>query len=171
MNSLIKGTHTLKKFFLDSTDAFFGRTIEDILTNNFFNSFDVNIREEEHTYIMEIGVPGMTRKDVSIRVDGQVMWISAERQQQSTLWRSREFSSTRLNRTFTLPADADTNNMHAKCRNGLLTIQIPKVKAKGTHRVIRISDDERRLTIYNNVTSWWSRLIDRAQRFLGKKHS
>lgn len=171
MNSLTKGNHTLKKFFLDSTDAFFGRTIEDILTNNFFSSFDANIYEEKDSYMVEIGVPGMTPKDVSIRVDGRVMWVTGERKKESSSWRAREFSSTKLQRSFALPSDADTNNIKAKCRNGLLTVRIGKMKDKGAHRVIEISGEDSNSTGYQAVTSWWTRLLDKANRLLTKKKS
>ena len=43
MNGLMKQNHTLRKVFTDSRDRFFGRTIDDILGDNFFNSFDTNI--------------------------------------------------------------------------------------------------------------------------------
>ena len=171
MNSLMKGNHTLKKFFIDSSDALFGRTIDDILRNNFFDSFDANVREEQDAYKIEIAVPGMTRHDITIRVDGRVMWVSAQRQEKNSSWRTMEFSTKHLQRSFALPADADANNIKAKCRNGLLAIRIGKVRQTGSHRIIQVDGEESRAVLNDKLTSWWTRLVDKANRMRTKKRS
>jgi HSP20 family protein len=134
MNALMKGNQTLEKLFKDSQDALFGRTIDDILGHDFLNSFDANISEEQNLYRLEIAVPGMSRNDVDIRLDGRIMWVSAQSQKKKTSWNSMEFNSKHFQRSFVLPADADPNDIEAKCRNGLLTISIGKIKVKGAHR-------------------------------------
>lgn len=165
MNTLMKGNHTLEKIFTDEGGSFFSRTIDEILTQDLFNSFDANMREEQDSYKLEIATPGMTRNDITIKIDGSVMWISAQRQKKSNSWNIREFNSNHLRRSFTLPAQADTNNIQAKCRNGLLTIQIGKVKPKRTHRVIKIEGADTNTTILPDKTiSWWSGIMHRIRQ-------
>lgn len=171
MNSLTNGNHALKKFFMDSSDVFFGRTIDDILMNNFFDSFNANIREEQDAYRIEVAVPGMTRHDITIRVDGRVMWVSAQRQKESTSWRNKEFTTKHLQRSFVLPVDADTNGIKAKCRNGLLTIRVAKIRNNGSNRIVQVEGAEYPIEMNNTLTSWWSRLVNAMRRLFVKKHS
>lgn len=168
MNGLMKQNHTLRKVFNDSRDKCFGRAIDDILGDNFFNSFDSNIREEENSYRLEIAVPGMRRKDITIHLEDTVMWVSAQKEEKNTSWNAMEFNSKRFQRSFALPADADINNIKAKCRNGLLTIRIGKLKVKGTHRVIKVDGEISNQTL-GNLTSLWDRLIDRTRQLFVKK--
>lgn len=168
MNKLMKQNHTLPKVYSSSRDIFFGRTIDDILGNNFFHSFDSNIREEENFYRLEIAVPGMRRKDITIHLDDNVMWVSAQKQEKNTSWNYIEFNGKRFQRSFALPADADINNIKAKCRNGLLTIYIGKTKVKGMHRVIKVNDETSDKTL-GNLTSWWNRLMDKTRQLFVKK--
>lgn len=171
MNSLIKENHTLNKFLFDSRDISFGRTIEDILNNNFFDSYDASIREQYDSYTIELPVPGMTRKDITITVDEPVMWVAGQRQKENDSMRDAQFEGKHLRRSFTLPADADTNNIKAKCRNGLLTISIARLGKKGSHRIIQVAGDESNLELNNRVMLWWTRLVDRASQMLTRKRS
>ena len=169
MNGPMKPNHTLRKVFPDARDKFFGRTIGDILGDNFFNSFDSNIREEENSYRLEIAVPGMRRKDITIHLEDMVMWVSAQKEEKNTSWNSMEFNSKRFQRSFALPADADVNNIKAKCRNGLLTIRIGKQKGKGKHRVIKIDCASSDRTP-GNLTLWWMRLMGKTRQLFLKRN-
>ena len=171
MNSLMKKNHTLEKFFADSSDTFFGRTVEDILKANFFDSFDANIHDGPGSYNLEIAVPGMTRRDITIHVDDRVMWILGHTKKGNKSLRSVEFSSKHLQRSFALPSDADTNKIKAKCRNGLLTVEIAKTKTNGSHRLITIGGEESDTTTNNRITSWWTAVIDKECRLLTGKNS
>jgi HSP20 family protein len=166
MNSLMTNNSTIGKFFRESRDTFFGRTIEDILRNDPIDSFDINIRENQDVYTLEMGVPGMTRRDITIQVDGRVMWVSAQRQAENHSWRTTEFANKLFHRSFSLPEDADTSNIKAKCRNGLLTIEISKAKATRASRVIPISGEGSNLIRPDKITSWWTQLIDKGRALL-----
>ena len=169
MNALMKGNQTLEKLFKDSQDVLFGRTIDDILGHDFFNSFDANIGEEQNLYRLELAVPGMTRNDVDIRLEGRIISVSAQSQKKNTSWNSMEFNSKHFQRSFVLPADADPNNIKAKCRNGLLTISIGKIKVEGAYRVIRVNGEKSNTGIAEHTTSWWRRLIDKANQLFAMK--
>lgn len=165
MNLLEKRNRTLKGLFPGSADTFFGRTIEDILDSNFFDSFDTHILEQQDSYRLEMAVPGLTRKDLTVDVDGRIMSVSARRKTENQSWRSVE-SGRHLRRSFVLPLDADTNNIKAKCLHGLLTIRIGKVRPEGVHRVIQVSGKPSGLTASQRIASRWTRLLDKAKRLL-----
>jgi hypothetical protein len=67
-----------------------------------------------------------------------------------------------------LPLDADASNIKAKCRNGLLTINIGKIKSKKIHITIQISGEESGTTTRGRITAWWTQLVDMAQRLLSR---
>jgi len=140
MNTLIQTINRLKNSFRESRDSFFARTIDDILENNFFNSFNANICDDRDSYRLEIAVPGMSRKDITLEVDQSIMRVSAQRQRKRKSWNAVEFDTGQFHRSFVIPADADVNKVKAKCRNGILTIKIGKVKDQGSHRRIKIQD-------------------------------
>jgi HSP20 family protein len=165
----MKGNYSLEKLFNDARDTFFGTTAEDILVHDFFNSLDANIWEEENWYRMEVAVPGMTRKDITIQVDGPVLRISAQKQKKVNRWHAEEFSSTHFQRSFVLPADADVANIRAKCRNGLLTIRVSKIKTKRMQSVIRIQGEEVSAKPSEKVMSWLQNLKRKVQQLMAGK--
>jgi HSP20 family protein len=155
MNTLKQTINRLENSFRESRDSFFGRTIDDILENDFFNSFNANIRDDHDSYRLEIAVPGMSRKDITLEIDQSIMRISAQRQKKRKSWNTVEFATSEFHRSFVLPADADINKVKAKCRDGILTIRIGKVKDLGTHRRIKIQDDVTENKRSGRMFSWW----------------
>jgi HSP20 family protein len=166
MNALIKNTDGIRNLFKNANDIFFGRGIDDILKHDFFNSLDANTREDRNGYLLEIAVPGMTRKDIKIQVEGPIMTVTAKKQQRNDSWSIAEFNSSMFHRLFALPKDADSNDIKAKCRHGLLTIQIGK--QKGSHRSVKIQGEEINKYLPGYVTSWWhgirTRMVDLLKR-------
>lgn len=135
----------LKKYRDNFDYGLFGRPITDILNDGFFNSFDSNITETGTGYRMEIAVPGMSQKDLTIQVEGDTMTITGKAERRQTYQGSSmttEFNSQQFSRSFTLPPNADVNAIKSKCRNGLLSIEIPKLKHFSGHRHIMIEDAE-----------------------------
>jgi HSP20 family protein len=170
MNALIKGNHGLKRILGDSDDTFFGRTIEDLLAHDFFNSPGANIREEKDSYRLEIAVPGMTRKDITIHIDDSVLQVSARKRENRNSWNTMEFNTTHYQRSFALPAAADASDIKAKCRNGILTIHIGKIRPKGAPRVIKVQGGETDAAIPGVMALWWNRLKETIRhRLAGKR--
>jgi HSP20 family protein len=167
MNALIKRTNRIGSLFKDPNDTFFGRGIDDILKYDFFNSLDANMREDRNGYILEVAVPGMTRKDITLQVDGSMMTVAAQKQQRNDSWNIVEFNSSMFHRSFALPKNADTNAIKAKCRAGLLTIQIGK--HRGSHRAVKIQAEEINKNLLGNMTSWWHGIKTRMVDFLKRK--
>ena len=100
-----------------------------ILTNKFFNAFDdvfdvfhkadfygSNFREEEITNL-ELALPGFSKKDLNIEVEGRTLIISADVSEENETRYYRTFKKSYL-----LPTNADTDNISAKMVNGLLTV-------------------------------------------------
>jgi HSP20 family protein len=91
----------------------------------------VNISEDDKSYTVELVSPGFKKEDFKIKVDDDVLTISAETKKESTEGSSkeysrREYSYNSFTRSFRLPENAKDNEISARYNDGILEIQIPK---------------------------------------------
>ena len=102
----------------------------------------VNIRENDDNFILELGVPGVKKDDISIRVDEDVLTISSEnkeeRNEQGENFTRKEFSYSSFSRSFTLPEGAQLDNIKADYVDGILKITVPKMVEAKTKEVREI---------------------------------
>ncbi|SKA12379.1 HSP20 family protein [Enhydrobacter aerosaccus] len=88
----------------------------------------VEVKENDKHYTVMVELPGLDEKDVKATVEGDVLTISGEkkveRTDEKTHYSERSYGS--FTRSFTLPNDADRNNVAAHFVKGVLTVEIPK---------------------------------------------
>lgn len=107
----------------------------------------INVLETPEAYQLELAAPGMTKADFDIHLDedGDLV-INMEKkadkhEQQKGHYVRREFSYTKFQQTMLLPDDTDREAINAKVENGVLTVQLPKVKkveVEKAHRQITV---------------------------------
>jgi HSP20 family protein len=94
----------------------------------------VNVKENENNYEIEVAAPGMKKEDFSIAVENRILTISAdikeEKEAKEDKYTRREFVATSFTRSFSLPENADENNIQAHYENGVLRVNVPKVQEK-----------------------------------------
>jgi HSP20 family protein len=90
----------------------------------------VDIREEEQRYVLRADVPGVDPDDIEITMENGVLTVRGERndgtREEGNGYRRVERFSGRFFRRFTLPDTADSENISATGRNGVLEVIIPK---------------------------------------------
>jgi HSP20 family protein len=92
----------------------------------------VNVKETNENFEVEVAAPGMTKKDFKVELNGNMLTISSEKQNQwqdteNERYTRREFSYQSFQRSFQLPKDVvDADKIQAKYENGLLHLIIPK---------------------------------------------
>ena len=92
----------------------------------------VNIAETDNEYSIELAVPGMKKDDFKIELDGNVLTISSEKENNyeendGERMYKKEFSYQSFQRSFQLQKDVvDSDKIEAKYDNGLLHLVIPK---------------------------------------------
>ena len=113
---------------------------DDFFNDNFFNSFNggknhcaspaVNIEERDKEYRIDVAAPGLSKKDIKIDLDNDILTISADRKQEknekSQRYMRREFGYNTFKRSFELPDTIDQDHIKASHDSGVLTIQLPK---------------------------------------------
>lgn len=89
----------------------------------------VDIVEQDDAYVVEAELPGLTKDDVKISVQGNILTIRGGKKT-SHEEKSRNYhrSEPRLLAGFTLPSYVKTDKIDAQYRNGILTINLPKVE-------------------------------------------
>ncbi|HNU89578.1 MAG TPA: Hsp20/alpha crystallin family protein [Ferruginibacter sp.] len=104
----------------------FGKTLrEDVL-----HFPPANIIEKNDHYQIELSVPGMEKADFNVKLEDNLLTISAEKKTEKNAETDkmirREFSHKAFKRSFTIDEKIDTANISAKYENGILTLELPK---------------------------------------------
>lgn len=106
----------------------FGKSFDD-----FFPA--VNIKESEKQFNIELAVPGFNKEDFKISMDGDVLNISAQKQTEDEKneekYTRKEYSYNAFSRSFTLPANANSESIQAKYENGILMLELAKKELPG----------------------------------------
>ena len=113
---------------------------DDFFNDNLFNNFSgtrsgvkspsVNIIEDEKEYVIEMAVPGLSKSDIRIDLENDILTISYEskesKEERKRSYLKREFSYASFNRSFQLPETIDGDNIRANHVDGILNISLPK---------------------------------------------
>ncbi len=89
-----------------------------------------NMEETDDTIIVEVELPGVTRDNAHLSVEGDVLHISGERhassQRQGRNYHYLEQQYGRFERQLRLPRSINREDISAEFSNGILTITLPK---------------------------------------------
>jgi HSP20 family protein len=97
----------------------------------------IDVAESESEFVIKAEVPGCKPEDIDISVSGNTLRISGEKKEEEETKKKgyyhveRSYGSFR--RDVTLGSEVDPAKIEAECRNGVLTITLPKSEqAKST---------------------------------------
>ena len=90
----------------------------------------VDIKEEDHRFLITADIPGVDPKDIEITMDNGVLTIkgerSAEKEEDKDGYRRVERSRGTFYRRFSLPDTANADKIEATGKHGVLEVSIPK---------------------------------------------
>jgi HSP20 family protein len=92
------------------------------------------MEETDDAIHLKLEVPGMESKDLNVEVTEESIVIKGERKSESKseakgVLRS-EFHYGKFERRIPLPAHIQTDKVRAECKNGMLTLTLPKVESE-----------------------------------------
>jgi len=102
----------------------------------------INTREGEFAYHVEVDLPGMKKEDINIKVEDNTLVISGERKVKDEIKEENyykvesQFGS--FSRSFTLPEEADIENIHAESQDGVLEVVVPKLESAKVDKVKKV---------------------------------
>jgi HSP20 family protein len=91
-----------------------------------------NIAESEKEFRIEIALPGVDKKNISIKHEKGYLTISVEKAgegESNESYARQEFDYSGSSRTYRIGDKIDTENISAKYENGLLILHLPKKEA------------------------------------------
>lgn len=141
-NGLAKKNDPFDKLF----ESFFNDFDEDFFSplgnlNAKFNCFQVDVIDNEDAYIIEADLPGMEKDNVQIEYDNNYLTIIAKREEkvesEKDNYIRRERRAGEFRRSFYIE-NIDMEQVDASFTNGVLRINLIKVKPTGEKKIIEI---------------------------------
>lgn len=105
-------------------DSFFN--LNSLGENNYQLNPSINISDNKESYAVTIDLPGVNKNDIDLSVSNDIMTISGERRSSDE---SDNIKYGPFTKSLYIPEDANTKKIHAKMKDGVLLVTIPKSKA------------------------------------------
>lgn len=107
----------------------------------------MDLIEDENSYKLEVEMPGMDEKDITVSLKDNLLTIQGEKSTSKKNERknyiAREINYGRYERSITLPQAADGDKVSASFKKGMLWVTIPKkAGSKGNGHQIKIEKAE-----------------------------
>lgn len=108
--------------------------------NRALQGFRVDVRENKESYVVHADLPGATKEQIHVEIDGSQVTIRAEVKTQSEqkegerVLRAERFAG-QFARSFQLGSEIDEDRSTAKFENGVLELTLPKKQAPAARRL------------------------------------
>ncbi len=129
--SLVKTTERMPALFDDffkPWNEWFGNS-GDIL-GRVLTVPQVNITENKEEYMVSLAAPGMKKADFKIDVDGNMLTISSQREEnieeKDKRFTRKEYSYSSFSRSFSLPDEVNKEKIEARYEDGVLKLSLPR---------------------------------------------
>jgi HSP20 family protein len=130
---VFRGLQSLQQDMNRIFDGFFRGDItadDSFYTNSW--SPAVDIVEKNDRFMLKAELPGLTKDDVKITLENNILSIRGEKKNESETkdgdYHRIERSFGMFERSFTLPGTVKVNDIDAQYRDGVLTVTIPKAE-------------------------------------------
>ena len=90
---------------------------------------NVNVRDEEDTFVLSALIPGLKADDLNIQVLENVVHIEGEFQANEEEFLMRELPHGSFHRALRMPSEIDADKVEAKIADGVLTLRLPKAES------------------------------------------
>jgi HSP20 family protein len=105
-------------------------------------SIRIDLSEQDGDYLVKAEIPGVRKEDIDVRIDGDLVTISAETQSEEEVRDNgrilrKERQEGYASRSFTLDCPVDEAAASASYKDGVLALKLPK-KASGSSRRLDI---------------------------------
>lgn len=94
----------------------------------------VNVSENDKNFVVEVAAPGFRKEDFKVSVEEDTLTISAETKSEAKdenkEYSRREYNYSSFTRSFSLPENAQADNIGASYTDGVLKLSIPKNESR-----------------------------------------
>ena len=113
---------------------FFNRMFEDdlmLFPSYMNNQMLLSETDNKKGYLLEVPIPGMTKDNVKLQLDNNLIYINAEKTKNGQIASKYQYVKQ-------LPSDVDLDTIDAAVENGVLTIEFQKIQKQKTIKDIQI---------------------------------
>lgn len=100
------------------------------------------VEETDKDVLVRVEMPGVAKENCRITIEGNLLYLSGEkhfeREAQDSAYHVMERAYGVFQRVIPLPLNVDIDKAEATCKNGVLTVRLPKGRPTKT-RFIRVS--------------------------------
>lgn len=145
-------THSNRDPFFNLVDRFFAEPTCNSLTNDASSSTaetgprqlrwvpPVDIVESTDAFVVTADLPGLSKEDIDISLEGNMLTVSGERsyvhnEESDTKFRRVERAHGTFRRSFRIPAEVDASKVEAGFANGVLTLTMPKADIARSRKI------------------------------------
>ena len=127
--------------FADLLRGFFVRPVDfDFDMSTRAPEMRVDVKEDADSYAVVAELPGVTKEDIHIDIDGRTVAISAERKQEKEVKDGERLLRTeryfgQISRSFQLGQEVDESRANARFTDGVLQLTLPKKTAAQARRL------------------------------------
>ncbi len=99
----------------------------------------VDITERDDALVLTAELPGMGKDDVEVELENNVLTLRGEKRseheekEEGRHVYERQYGQ--FTRSFTLPRSVDADRIHARFRDGVLTVTMPKLERSGGKKI------------------------------------
>lgn len=99
----------------------------------------LDISEDEKNYYVETDLPGFEKEQISIKLDKDILTISAtnekEEEKEGKKYHKKERVTKSCSRSISIPENVDVSGITAKYEKGVLTLTIPKKEPEKSEKI------------------------------------
>jgi len=102
----------------------------------------INTREGEFAYHIEVDLPGVSKENINVQIEDNSLVISGERKTNDEVKEKNyykvESNFGSFSRSFSLPEEADVENIHAESKDGVLEVIVPKLESAKVDKIKKV---------------------------------
>ena len=96
---------------------------------------NVNVRDEEDTFVLSALVPGLKADELNIQVLENVVRIEGEYRANEEDYLLHELPIGSFRRVLRMPTEIDADKVEAKINEGVLTLRLPKAESSRPKKI------------------------------------
>lgn len=123
----------------DTVNRLFDQSLFQALPHFDNNMVRMDLLERENELLVRAPVPGFKAEQIDISLQGNTLTLSGEMEEESDKkeenYHLHEWHQGSFQRMVRLPINVNTDKVTAECRDGILTVHLPKAEVKGLKKI------------------------------------
>lgn len=109
---------------------------DSLVNDNYLNHSTIEVLDKE--YLITLAIPGFTKEQIKLELNGNILTISAENKEQSDENDTKKNINSKFRQVISLNNDIERDSIKSSLKDGILTISIPRIQQKGEPQTINI---------------------------------